>query len=230
MWQALHIELEPLGLTVVTVALDTDVDDARPFHEAAAPTHPALVDPALSLVDTFGITNVPFGVWIDETGTIVRPAEVAFAPRDDPAGADDRQARAAEGLPPEHRATMAAMFATIGDRSRYGAAVRDWAARGPASPHVLGEAEVVDRSRPRPREAAEAAAEFELAQHLHRAGHAEAAVAHFRRAHELDPTNWSYVRQAHHLVDPSIPNPYGTDLLTELAAVGPETFYPTLDL
>ncbi len=80
MWQALHAELEPAGLTVVTVALDTDVEAARPFHDAAAATHPSLVDPALSLVEQLGITNVPFAVWIDEHGTIVRPPEVAFAP------------------------------------------------------------------------------------------------------------------------------------------------------
>ena len=77
----MHAELEPAGLTVVTVALDTDVEAARPFSDAAAPTHPALVDQSLSLVELFGITNVPFGLWVDETGTIVRPAEVAFAPR-----------------------------------------------------------------------------------------------------------------------------------------------------
>ena len=59
MWQDLHAELEPNGLTVVTVALDTDPEAARPFVVAAHPTHPALVDPSLSLVAMFGITNVP---------------------------------------------------------------------------------------------------------------------------------------------------------------------------
>jgi len=83
-WQGLHTELEAEGLTVVTVALDTDVEAARPSHVDAAPTHPALVDPALSLVDLFGITNVPFGIWIDEEQRIVRPAEPAFVPPGDP--------------------------------------------------------------------------------------------------------------------------------------------------
>ena len=27
------------------------------------------------------MTNVPFAIWIDEAGTIVRPAELAFAPQ-----------------------------------------------------------------------------------------------------------------------------------------------------
>ena len=33
------------------------------------------------MVERFGMTNAPFAIWIDEDGTIVRPAEVAFAPR-----------------------------------------------------------------------------------------------------------------------------------------------------
>jgi len=33
------------------------------------------------------MTNAPFAIWIDEDGTIVRPAEVAFAPQ----AADDER-------------------------------------------------------------------------------------------------------------------------------------------
>ncbi|MGE3835022.1 MAG: ResA-like WAxxUGC motif-containing protein, partial [Acidimicrobiia bacterium] len=109
-------------------------------------------------------------------------------------------------------------------------AVRDWAAKGAGSRFVLPAAEVIARSRPQPAGAAGAAAEFELAQHLHRAGHKLDAVAHFREAHRLDPENWSYARQAYALVDESMGDPNGTDLLTEVGRVGPETFYPSLDL
>ena len=77
MWQALHEELEPLGLSVVTVALDLDPEKARPWIEAAAPTHPSLVDSHHHLDELLGISNVPMAVWIDETGTLVRPAEGA---------------------------------------------------------------------------------------------------------------------------------------------------------
>ena len=62
----------------------------------------------------FGITNVPFGLWIDESGTIVRPAEVAFAPRQERA-----QAAEISRLPPERLAVITAMTAAIGDTSRY---------------------------------------------------------------------------------------------------------------
>jgi hypothetical protein len=228
-WQALHAELEPQGLTVVTVALDTNIEAARPFHEAAAPTHPSLVDPALTLVDLFGITNVPFGVWIDEAGSIVRPAEVAFAPREQQGGQSGRQMPA--NLPPEHQKVLQEMTRAVRDTDRYAAAVRDWVANGAASRFVLSPSEVVARSRPRPPEAARAAAEYELGQHLHRSGHQLDAVPHFQEAHRLDPENWSYPRNAYAIVDRGeMGNPYGTDLLTEVGRVGPATFYPELDI
>jgi hypothetical protein len=232
-WQALHEELEPDGLTVVTVALDTDIEAARPFHEAASPSHPSLVDPALSLVDIFGITNVPFGVWIDETGVIVRPAEVAFAPRPTSAGGGsaDSRARLPADLSPERRAVIEQMTRAVRDTHRYAEAVRDWAANGANSRFVLSPQEVIERSRSRPPAAAMAAAEYELGQHLHRNGYKLEAVPHFQEAHRLDPENWSYPRNAFAIVDAEeMGDPYGTDLLAEVARVGPETFYPELDI
>lgn len=218
-------------MTVVTVDLDTDIEAGGPFDAAAAPTHPSLVDPALTMVEMFGMTNVPFGLWVDELGTIVRPPEVAFAPRD-PQRADTAREQAARlNLDPARQAVLQEMLKhTGGDTNRYADAVRDWVANGADSQYVLPPDEVVARSRPRPAGAAQAAAEFEIGQHLHRAGHPGDAVAHFQEAHRLDPENWSYPRQAFALVDRSMGNPYGTDLLAEVGRVGPETFYPALDL
>ena len=215
----------------MTVALDTDTEAARPFHEAANPTHPSLVDPALVLVELFGMTNAPFGIWIDESGTIVRPAEVAFAPRQPPAtnDAQDTDAIIAQ-LPPKQREIVEAMTANMRDTDRYAAAMRDWAANGDASEFVLSPQEVIERSRPRPPEFGLAAAHFELAQHLQRAGFARDAVAHFQEAHRLDPTNWSYHREALSLVDPEWGEVYERDMLSEVEAVGIDTFYPALDM
>jgi hypothetical protein len=234
-WQALQVELEPLGLTVVTVALDTDIEAARPFHQAANPTHPSLVDPSHRLVELFGITNVPFALWVDESGTIVRPPEVAFAPQPPPGDGpspEEAQARILEQIPPARRAIVEAMMRSTRsiDRSRYANALRDWAANGAQSAYVLPRDEVIARSRPRPPEAAQAAAEFEVGQYLHRAGHKLDAVAHFQAAQRLDPENWSYSRQAFSLVDESMGNPYGSDLLEEVARVGVETFYPAQNI
>lgn len=221
--------MSPLGVDIVTVALDTDVEAARPFHDAAPSTHPSLVDPGHELVAHFGMTNAPFAIWIDEEGTIVRPAEVAFAPR---APDDERrdQSSFVAQLPERQRTIIEGMTANIGDTDRYGAAVRDWAERGADSPFVLSEAEVIERSRPRPTEFGLAAAHFELAQHLHRTGDARDAVAHFAEAHRLDPTNWSYHREALSLVDPEWGAVYERDMLSEVEAVGIDTFYPALDM
>jgi hypothetical protein len=213
----------------VTVALDTDVEAARPFHEAAHPTHPSLVDPAHVMVELFGMTNAPFAIWIDEAGTIVRPAEVAFAPRQPRDGDQDQSALIAQ-LPERQRRIVEEMMVSMRDTDRYAAAVRDWAARGAESSYVLSEDEVIERSRPRPPEFGLAAAYFELAQHLHRAGFPRDAVPHFQEAHRLDPTNWSYHREALSLVDPAWGPVYERDMLSEVEADGPETFYPPLDM
>ncbi|MGD9797158.1 MAG: ResA-like WAxxUGC motif-containing protein, partial [Acidimicrobiia bacterium] len=80
------------------------------------------------MVELFGMTNVPFGLWVDESGTIVRPPEVAFAPRD-PARAAAAGGRAPAGLDPARQAVITEMMKhTSGDMSRYADAVRDWAA------------------------------------------------------------------------------------------------------
>ncbi len=233
MWQALYEELSPDGLEIVTVALDTNREAARPFVEAAAPSHPSLVDEALSMVDQFGITNVPFALWIDESGVIVRPAEVAFAQhplREASDAGNDRQAAALAQMPEKQRAIVAAMTEQVDRTGRYTEALRDWVANGANSRFVLPPDEVVARSRPRPLEFGLAAAHFELGQQLHRAGFPLDAVPHFREAHRLDPANWSYPRDAMSLVDPSWGKVYDRDLLSEVAEVGPETFYPALEL
>ena len=228
MWQSLYEELGDAGLVVVTVALDADIEVARPHAEAAAETHPSLVDPSFRLVELFGITNVPFGIWVDEDRNIVRPAEHSPIPR--PPGATNPAAAAMAQMPEARRKLLAAMAATTTDPDRYIEAVRDWVAHGSASRYVLSPDEVVARSRPRPVEAAQAAAQFELGQHLYRIGASRDAVAYFQRAHELDPSNWSYQRQARSLADPEWGQVYERDLFDEVARIGPETWRPALAL
>src|SRR5687767_15367394 len=62
----------------MTVAFDKSADDARPWIEKAAPTHPALVDTQHALADLYNVVNVPTVLWIDERGRIVRPNDVVF--------------------------------------------------------------------------------------------------------------------------------------------------------
>lgn len=227
MWQALHLELEADGLTVVTVALDTDIEAARPSHVDAAPTHPALVDPALSLVDAFGITNVPFGVWIDEDLRIVRPAEPAFVAPDDRPPATELTQRPSDtvNVPSEHLPLYGVIIDAIGDQTRYVSAVRDWVANGHQSDFVMSETQLIEATPGRTLDQSRAAAEFELGQHLYRLGAVDEGRAHMERAHRLDPGNWSWFRQAASLGDDNIPT-----VMAEVARLGAETFYPRLEM
>jgi hypothetical protein len=154
---------------------------ARPFVEAAGSTHPSLIDQTHQMDALFGVTNIPQVVWIDESGMIVRPPEPGMAM---PIGKDAvRMVERIGGL--EHR-------------ERYVAQIRNWVHEGANSEFALTPDQVIERSRPRPMTASEAAAHFEIAQHLWRAeGLSDRAIAHFNAAHELQPDNITYKRQAY---------------------------------
>ena len=226
MWQQLRTELYPQGLEIVTVALDTDVEAPRRWIERAQPQHPALIDQAHLVDELFGITNVPMGVWIDEDGVIVRPAEPAFPVR----RPTDRPLP--ENLTPRMTAMLTEARKIRVEPEKYLAALRDWVAHGRASRYALPPDEVIEQSQPRGVDEATAAAHFELGQHLYRAGRVEEAVPHFRAAHRLQPENWTYKRQAWSLADPE-QGPtalYDSDWLTEVQKVGAENYYPPLRL
>jgi len=223
-WQELRSELHPKGLEIVTVALDTGgADAARQFIEAAKPEHPSLIDAGHLLGGLLGVVNVPQAVWIDETGTIVRPPEVAYA-RDRETPSAPREPR--DDLPDLFK-RMIVQVNKIRVPRGYGDAIRDWVEHGADSRFALTPEQVIERSRPRPPEVAQAAASFELAQHLHRNGHPDAAIPWFREAHRLQPDNWTYKRQAWSFADPfQGPNDvYDSSWVEEVEKIGGENYY-----
>jgi hypothetical protein len=226
-WQELRAELHPRGLEVVTVALDLNVEDARPFVERAGAEHPSLIDQAHVVDELLGVVNVPNGVWIDEQGTIVRPAEPAFPGR---SPVNDQFSKIdLTTLPPNIADLLGEVKKIKTDPEGYKAAIVDWVEHGSASAYALPPEEVVARSQPRPPEVAQAAAHFELGQHLHRSGAAGAAVEHFRQAHRLQPDNWTYKRQAWHLVAPGSQEAndvYDSCWIADVKAIGAENYYP----
>ena len=226
MWQELREELHPKGLEVVTVALDAaGAAAAGPWIAKANATHPSLIDRGHVTDALFGIVNVPSGVWIDEGGTIVRPPEPAHPRR--PAYKD--RAVPADATP-EQRERIETVRALNVENERYVGALRDWVSRGATSRYALTPAEVIERSRARPLSEATAAAHFALGQELHFAGERDAATRHFREAHRLQPTNWTYRRDAWSLAGAESEAIYRTTWMAEVKKEGVENYYPRLEM
>ncbi len=244
MWQAFRDQLHREGFEIVTVALETaGPEPCRPYIEAASPEHPSLIDQYHRTAELFGVVNIPNGVWIDEEGMIVRPAEPAPAP----ASIERPSGSALAGFEPPPR-----LMEILGEASKiqsspelYERALRDWVANGSMSRFVLSPEEVVARSQGRNRDGALGQAHFELAAHLEGLGHHDDAVAHYREAHRLMPANFSYKRQAWSLepsggdLDGPVARfwqgprdgqetdwPYAGDWLTDVRAMGAENYYP----
>ena len=166
--------------------------DADAWQGAAPPQFPCLIDVRHQVSFLYGITNVPYAVWIDEEGRIVRPPE--------PAGVNEAF-KAIDlptfSMPPE------AIAAGSGNRNRYLAAVRDWVRRGADSPAVLAPSEVERRMGGADAGGAPAAARFRLAQAVYQRKGLEAARPHFAEASRLRPGSWAYERQARQLATPA---------------------------
>jgi hypothetical protein len=225
-WQELREELWPSGLEIVTVALDAGgAATAAPWIEKAAPRHPSLIDREHITGALFGIVNVPSGVWIDERGTIVRGPEPAH-----PRRPTYKDRVAPPDATPQQRERIEVVRALHVEAERYVAALRDWVAHGARSRFALSPDEVVRRSRPRSIDEATAAAHFAIGQALHDAGAREDATAHFREAHRLQPTNWTYRRDAWSLSGPEHETVYGTSWMDEVKREGVENYYPALDM
>lgn len=154
---------------MLTVALDRGPDDARPWIDAAAATHPALIDSQHRIADLYGIINVPTAVWIDEAGRIVRPNDAVF-------GSDT--------------------FVDLHGRpaAPHLDALRAWVRDG-ALPFADDDEVRAHQALPTAAEQ-RARAEFALAWHLHRRGRHAAAERHFVRAGELAPHDFTVRRGA----------------------------------
>jgi hypothetical protein len=213
----------------VTVALDVDAEQARPHIQAAAPTHPSLVDQAHVLDEKFGVVNVPNGVWIDEQGTIVRPAEPAHPGRNPET--ESFRTMDISTLPEEYRDVLVEARKIRTEPEQYLAMLRDWVEHGSASRYALSADEVVERSHARNDAEGRAAAHFELGQHLHRAGEHAAAIPHWREAHRLAPGNWTYKRNAWNFEDPmrqGHTDSYEGSWYEDVKQLGAENYYPPL--
>ena len=180
---------------MVTVALDINPAHATPWIELAKPTHPSLIDTTHVTDELFGFINVPMAVWIDENGTLVRPAEAASIER-----SPLRDQEVPTGLPPRIEQMYREVKSIPDDSEGYRSAILDWARNGAASKYAMTPEQVVAASQPVSGSQSRAAACFALGEYLHRTVGHDAAVPWWREAHALYPENWTYKRQAWTLV------------------------------
>jgi peroxiredoxin len=170
-WQKVHDDLKDKGLVVMSIAEDTGgAEVAEPWFQKGNATMVGLIDVNHTVSSLFQMVNVPAGVWIDENGKIVRPAEVAYSQK-------------MKNLP------------TAPGDDRYAQGVRDWVEKGNKSAFVMDENKLKDRLSLRSPELRRADAEFKLATYFTAQKQPELAAKHFHEAQKLNPDIWNYHRQ-----------------------------------
>ena len=151
---------------VITVAIEKDAEDARPWIEKAAPTHPSLIDTGHLLAELYNMTNVPTVLWIDEEGRVVRPNDVAFTTE------------------------AGGKFANVSTDAQM-AALRAWV-RGEAP--AVTPADLRAQQKLPTADDQLARAHFGLGDWLYRQGDIDGARAQFARAGELSPHDFTIRR------------------------------------
>lgn len=217
-WQALYSELGGQGFLPIAVALESrGVEAARPWIEAAGATYPCLIDRQHVVASLYDMPNVPYAVWIDEEGRIVRPPE--------PAGTNDAfraMDRTTGALP---RAELEQLRA---ERHAYQEALRDWVANGPASRFALPEDEARRRLRGDDADRACAAVNFRVGTYLWDEGYPEEGRIYLDEATRLDPASWAIRRQAWNLDEPTKSG--GPEFWAAVEALGDNRYYPPVRL
>jgi len=160
----------------VAAAQDTGGEAAAgQWYDRAKATFTTLIDMQHAVSSAYQFINVPMGIWVDERGRVVRPAE--------PAWTSDQVMKI----------TAEKSIATQGQA--YVAALRDWVQNGERSPYALSDEEFARRVKPRSPGEMEADASFKLAVWFHEHGQDDLAAKYWAHAQELNPDDWNYHRQ-----------------------------------
>jgi peroxiredoxin len=169
-WETLYQDLKGKNFELVAVAEDTEGEAAcGKYYDQAKATYTTLIDKQHVVSSLYHMVDVPMGVWIDEGGKIVRPAEVAYS-------------------------RPVAMLSIKVDGGRYTAGLKDWAEKGGKSEFALSAEEQRKRATPTDSKLGLAEANFKMAVYLQLAGD-EGAADYFKAAQDLAPDNWNYHRQ-----------------------------------
>ena len=217
MWQKIYDELKDWNFIVIAVAMDSEADAARPWIEAAAPDYPALIDRDHRVAELYNMVNVPQAVWIDEAGTIARPAENA--------GAHEgfRSMDLETWVIPEDQLAI-----TIKAKATYVSAVADWVRQSAKSIHVFDADQAKAHTAVPSKESAQAHCHFHLGQYLLRHGREAEAEEHLSEASRLHPTSWNIWRQAAEKNETGLAA--GPDFWARVNALGNDYYYPPVDM
>jgi tetratricopeptide (TPR) repeat protein len=153
------------------------------------------------------MVNVPTGIWINEEGEIVRPAE--------PAGWSDAW-RTGDQKELKH------------SKDRYLDAVRNWVEHGIHSPFLSEPEEVRKRMTGPTDEHALATAYYRMGLYLTELGYKDDARKHFSEAMNLRKESWNFKRQAWMLIETQeIRREKFIEAIEEL---GDQRYYPKIEL
>ena len=161
---------------IVAAAQDTGGEAAAGrWYDRAGATFTTLIDARHAGSSAYQFLNVPMGIWVDEKGRVVRPAE--------PAWNSDQVMK----ITPDR--------SIVTEGQVYVGALRDWVANGDRSRFALSDEEFALRVKPRSPAEMEADASFKLDVWFHENGNGELAAKYWNRAQQLNPDDWNYHRQ-----------------------------------
>jgi hypothetical protein len=160
---------------MIAAAQDTAGEAAAgKWYDRAKATFTTLIDTQHAVSSAYQFINVPMGIWIDESGRVVRPAEPAWT---------------------ESRTDTFGGKKIVVEGAQYVAGLRDWVKNGDKSVYALSDEEFARRVKPRSASEMEADASFKLAVFFHDSGNNELAGKYWQRAQQLNPDDWNYHRQ-----------------------------------
>jgi len=167
--------LHDKNFEIIAAAQDTGGEAAAgKWYDAAKATYTTLIDTRHSVSTAYQFINVPMGIWVDEKGRVVRPAEPAWT-------TDSTLKIGSKNI--------------VTEGTAYLTALRDWVANGDSSKFALSDDEFAKRVKPRSPAEMEADASFKLAVYFHDKGNNDLAQKYWAKAQALNPDDWNYHRQ-----------------------------------
>jgi len=202
---------------IVSVAMDADIEAARPWVAEAKPSFVTLIDQNHLLSSLYNMVNVPQAVWIDERGRVVRPTETGgsldiLREFDFDAG----------GFKPEAQERAQVVKSTYFD------AVKDWAVNGSDSQFAFDPAQAKAHVPAMTDDMSLAHVKFQLGQYLARQGRAEEADVLFAQCRELHPDSWNIFRETTERMEGGIAA--GEEFWGKVMSLGDKEYYASIDM